>query len=82
MTGHQESPLNFSSPTYKRMSVPVYGQTGKREGRVASLHTSLQFTRYFSQNLKPPVFQEAARKVKGISIESESAAKDRKWNNQ
>lgn len=34
------------------------------------------------QKLKTPVFQEAASKFKGILIESESAAKDRKRNNQ
>lgn len=72
----------FLPPTYKRMSVPVCGQVGKEEGRVVSLHTNLQSTRYFSQNLKPPVFQEAASKFRGISIESESSAKDRKRNNQ
>lgn len=37
--------------------------------------------RVLEQKLKTPVFQEAASKFKGILIESESAAKDRKRNN-
>lgn len=79
----RKSSENFFPPNLQEDVGSCLWADGERDGTGEGglPHSSLQFTRYISQNLKTPVFQEAARKGKGISIESESASKDRKRKN-